>query len=242
MTGWKESLYESYVSSGQAGNIRLNASEHFGPRRSFLSGLIRRHIPPDRDLHILDIGCGHGALLYFLHLSGYRNLRGVDESAEQVALAGRLGVPGVTLGAATDFLRSIDSESVDVVLLIDVIEHLDRTEMWELLQEVRRVLRFRGRVIVHVPNAGGLFGMEIRFGDLTHEQAFTSTSLSQLFRAAGFSDITCFEDKPLFRGVVRCIRRILWDFGTLPIRLLHAAETGTFHCILSSGLLAVATR
>ena len=56
-------------------------------------------MPPNRDAAILDIGCGHGAILYALQQAGYHNARGVDGSAEQVQAAARL------LLLASGFLR-----------------------------------------------------------------------------------------------------------------------------------------
>ena len=68
--------------------------------------------------------------------------------------------------------------------------------------------------------------MKIRYGDFTHELAFTPKSASQVFRVAGFREVRCFEDKPRVHGLTSLARRIIWDVGTLPSRLLLAAETG----------------
>lgn len=242
MPAWKDLLYESYVSSGQAGeNNAQPAARHFSPRRKFLTGLISRHFPRQRDAKILDLGCGHGALIYFLRTLGYTNVTGYDVSAEQVALAQRLGIPGIQCGQALDVLTRHEAASLDVVCLFDMIEHLTRDEMFDLLREVRRVLAPNGRCIGHVPNAQGIFAMSIRYGDLTHEQAFTANSLAQMFRALSFSSVECFEDKPSLKGSVSFARRLLWEIGTAPLRILYAAETGNRRCILSQNLLFVAS-
>jgi len=49
----------------------------------------------DRSARILDLGCGHGAFIYFLREAGYTDVVGVDKSPEQVAEAKRLGIDGV---------------------------------------------------------------------------------------------------------------------------------------------------
>ncbi len=107
---------------------------------------------------------------------------------EQVELAHRLGVPEVKHGDLNSCLEHADSASVDVVLLMDVLEHLTRQELFDTLDEVYRILRPGGRCIAHVPNAEGLFGMRIRYGDLTHEMAFTPESAQQLFTTIGFRE------------------------------------------------------
>ncbi|MGC2298192.1 MAG: class I SAM-dependent methyltransferase, partial [Acidobacteriaceae bacterium] len=184
----------------------------------------------------------HGALLYFLGRQGYSNVHGVDGSREQVEFARQLGIAGVELGDAESFVRSRESESADVVALFDVLEHLTRQEAFDLLTEVRRVLAPGGICIGHVPNAGGIFGARIRYGDLTHEQAFTASSVRQMFGALRFGKTECFEDKPVIHGVRSLVRRILWELGSAPIRLLSIAETGGGGAILSQNLLFVACR
>jgi SAM-dependent methyltransferase len=239
---WKKTLYDSYVSSGQAAELAGSAKDQFRPREFYLRKIIRQFFPADRDARILDVGCGHGALLYFLAQCGYRNAAGVDTSPEQVALAKRLGIDRVQAGDAMGCLKQQPSGSVHVLCVFDVLEHLTRQELFELLEEVRRVLAPGGRCIGHVPNAAGLFGMRIRYGDLTHELAFTPSSLRQVFRALGFASIRCHEDKPAAHGMKSIIRRMLWDIGSAPLRVMLAAETGQTEFILSQNLLFVAQK
>ena len=240
VSSWKDTVYQSYVSSGHVPDAGNSAEEYFRGRRAFFEAIIRSHFPSDRAARILDIGCGHGALPYFLYRAGYSNVRGVDGSREQVELARRLGITGVEYGEALGFLHNFENASAEAICLFDVLEHLTRQEAFDLLEEVRRVLSPGGRCIGHVPNAAGIFGSRIRYGDLSHEQAFTASSLSQMFRSLGFSEVRCFEDKPIVHGATSAVRRILWQLGTVPFRLLSAAETGSFGVILSQNVLFVA--
>lgn len=244
MSGWKEALYQSYVSSGHVTDAEPGKSteQHFRGRRAHLQSIIRRHFPSSRASRILDIGCGHGALLYFLQKAGYQDVSGIDGSREQVELARQLGVKGVQLGDGIDFIRNREDASADVVCLFDVLEHQTREEAFDLLTEVRRVLSSGGVCIGHAPNAAGLFGMRVRYGDLTHEQAFTSASLSQLFRSVSFNNVQSYEDKPAVHGATSAVRRLIWETGTAPFRLLLMAETGTSGAILSQNLWFVAHR
>jgi 2-polyprenyl-3-methyl-5-hydroxy-6-metoxy-1,4-benzoquinol methylase len=242
MSDWKQKVYQSYVSSGHVPDSGKSAEDHLRGRSAFFKGIIRRHFPPGRESRILDIGCGHGALLYFLHKAGYRNIRGVDGSREQVEFSRRLGIPGVELGEISVFLSTCDEASAEVICLFDILEHFTRQEAFDLLTQVRRVLCSDGVCIGHVPNGEGIFGMGVRFGDLTHEQAFTASSINQMLKAMGFGVVQCFEDKPEVHGSISAARRVLWDVGTAPSRLLFAAETGTPSVILSRNLLFVARR
>ncbi|MBN8490394.1 MAG: class I SAM-dependent methyltransferase [Burkholderiales bacterium] len=226
-------LYAAYVSSGQAGN-----GSHRG-RDAYLSKLIRRHAPANRDALILDLACGHGALIRALKCAGYRRASGVDLSAEQVALAQQSGLDEVEVG---DLLATLmtHTHDVDAVFLLDVLEHQTRDELLATLDGTYGALRRGGRVIMHVPNAEGLHGMRVRYGDLTHEQAFTPASMRQLLTICGFTNIRCYEDRPVMHGLKSAVRSALWYLSTLPARLQLLAETGTSGHILSQNMLVVA--
>ena len=240
MADWKELIYRSYVSSGHVEDRGKAVQDHLRSRCAYFEAIIRDHFPSDRTSRVLDIGCGHGALLYFLQEAGYENARGFDGSKEQVELSHRLGIKGVELADAESFLACCEPGSLDVICLIDLLEHFTRDEVFELLLQVRRVLSANGICIGHVPNAEAIFGSRIRYGDLTHEQAFTSSSIRQLFGSLHFAEVRCFEDKPAIHGLKSIVRRVLWEVGTMPFRLLFLAEAGTAGAILSQNLLFVA--
>lgn len=239
---WKQRLYDHYVSSGQAGAFATSAEETFRPRAAYLRDLIAKHVPPDRAARILDVGCGHGAILYFLAETGYTNAMGVDTSAEQIEMAHRLGIAGAQHHRAFDYIRGLAPDSLDMVILFDVLEHLERQELFDLLDAIHRILRRGGRCLIHVPNGEGLFGMKIRFGDLTHVQAFTQNSMRQLLATTGFTEIACFEERPVRHGMKSTVRGLLWSALTLPMRLLALAESGSSHAILSENLLVQAAK
>ncbi len=235
---WKSAFYEAYVSSGQAGaQTGQTAEELFAPRLAYLNHIVASHIPADRNLRIIDLGCGAGAMLFALDRAGYRNIAGVDVSQEQIDVATRLGIASASCATLEDFLAAQPAASVDAVLAIDILEHLTRPEVMDVLASIRRVLSPGGRCVAHVPNAEGIYGMAIRYGDFTHELAFTPTSASQIFRVARFTHVNCFEDKPRVHGLKSLIRRVLWDVGTLPTRLLYTAETGAPRAILSQNMM-----
>ena len=241
---WKARLYDAYVSSGQAGQQgeSINPASLFRPRQAYLNHLITRHLPQSRDSRILDLGCGHGAVLYFLARAGYTRIAGVDTSPEQIQLAHRLGISQAELGGVAEFLARREEGSCDAVLLIDIIEHLAPQEVFDLLDSVYRVLVPGGICLVHVPNAEGLYGMRIRYGDFTHETAFTAKSASQIFHTIGFTKVESYEDKPIVHGATSFVRRALWDCLTVFPRLLMLAETGSRGAILSQNFVIRATK
>jgi SAM-dependent methyltransferase len=241
MNDLKSRIYQHYVHA--CGESLAPATvDGFAPRASTLRHLIKRHFPADRTASILDLGCGHGALIYFLHQAGYHNVVGVDVSPDQAAEATRLGIEGIREGDLLETLRNQPNHSQDVVIAFDVIEHFTKDELLPFVDEVLRVLKPGGRWLIHSPNGESPFVGAIRYGDMTHEQAFTRASLSQLLLSSEFSRVECHESGPIPAGVKSTARWVLWRGVSLLLRVWVAAETGDLgrNVIFTRNLLAVA--
>ena len=240
---YRSRIYGQYVMAREQA-LAPNTLEGLVPRAPMLRQLVRRYFPEDKDANVLDLGCGHGAVIYFAREAGYRNVRGVDGSPEQVAAAARLGIKEVVQGDLHDVLREQPAASVEVVIAFDVIEHFTRDELVPFVDEVYRVLSPGGRWIMHVPNGESPFCGRMRYWDMTHELAFTRTSLGQLLLSSGFSSVHCFEDTPIVHGVKSAARWVLWKCFRSMLRLYIAVETGdtSRSQVFSQNMLAVATR
>lgn len=240
---YRERIYTKYVNARDE-VLAPSTIEGLAPRAPYLRRLIRRHFPSDRTAVVIDLGCGHGAIVHFAREAGYSNIRGVDGSPEQVAAARQLGIDGVEAGDVMDTLKDLPENSQDCVVTFDVIEHFARDELIRLIDAVRRVLKPGGRWIVHAPNAESPFGARMRFWDFTHEIAFTRTSIAQILYASGFSNIVSYEDEPVPHGIRSTIRWTLWKAIRLVLRCYLAVETGDTGrgAIFSQNLLAVATK
>jgi cyclopropane fatty-acyl-phospholipid synthase-like methyltransferase len=209
-----------------------------------LHRVVQRHFPPQRDAAILDLGCGLGSLIDAARHAGYTRAVGVDRSREQVEQAARLGIEGVVEVDIIEFLAQTPSSSQDVVVTFDVIEHFTREELLPFVDEIHRVLKTGGRWIIHVPNGESPLSNRIRYGDFTHEQAYTQSSLAQLLLSSGFSSLKCYEDTPLVHGVASAARYVVWKVMRGMLRLYLMAETGNTGrtAIFTQNLLAVAIK
>src|ERR1051326_1677660 len=98
-------------------------------------------------LELLDVGCGSGTLLGLLKRQGF-HVRGVDFSAEASAIAKRDNGVDVAVGSLEEV--HFPDQSFDVVTLFHVMEHV--TNPRQVLNEVSRILRPQGVVILQVPN------------------------------------------------------------------------------------------
>ena len=238
---YRERIYNGYVTQRDQ-PLAPQTLDGLRPRLPYLRRLVKRHFPKERDSAILELGCGHGAVLYALQQAGYRNASGVDGSPEPVKAARQLGLQGVKQGDLMSTLAAAEPGSFDVVVAFDVIEHFTKDELIPLVDEVRRVLRPGGRWIIHTPNAEGPFSARMQNWDFTHELAFTRVSLNQLLRSSGFDRVDCFEDRPVPHGLKSVIRALLWHLIRAGLLGYITIETGAFdrNTIFSQNMLAVA--
>ncbi len=240
---YRERIYSQYVNARQK-SIAPATLDGLKQRAPYINKLIKEHFPVDKNVSIIDLGCGHGAVVHFAHQNGYKNIRGIDYSVEQVAAAKRLGIEGVEQGDLMKTLQSLPDSSQNVVIAFDVIEHFIKDELIPFVDEVFRVLQKGGKWLIHCPNGESPFGSRTFFGDFTHELAFTRTSITQLLLASGFVSVSSYEDKPLVHGLKSMARRCLWETFRLFLRLYLAAETGAGEkgCIFSQNFLTVAVK
>jgi SAM-dependent methyltransferase len=238
---YRERIYRHYV---DAATRRLAPETLAGlaPRRPYLERLVARHFPAGKDAAVLDLGCGHGALIHVAREAGYTDLVGIDNSPAQVAAAKQLGIHGVHHGDLFEAIRSLPDMSRDVIVAFDVIEHFTKDELIDVTDEVLRVLKPGGRWIVHVPNGVSLFAGASRYDDLTHELSFTCESLTQLTLASGFRSAAFFEDEPVAHGIKSAARLVLWKMMRALLRFYLTVETGAAQPVLTQNMLAVAIK
>lgn len=239
--GYRERIYGQYV-HGRHDALAPDTIDGLRSRSWHINKLIRDHFPADRESRIVDLGCGHGAIVHFAHEAGYRNTVGVDGSPQQVEAARKLGVEGVEHGDLMSYLSELPDGSQDVVVSFDVIEHFTKDEVITFVDDVHRVLAPSGTWILHTCNGEALFGSRVRYGDFTHETGFTQTSMGQLLMSSGFGPVASFEDQPVPHGVKSAVRWLLWKLIRNVLRVVMVVETGSGDAIFSQNFLTVARK
>ncbi len=223
----KERIYSRYVDTWMA-SIKpesLSELENYNP---VIEDLIDRFISDDKSQKIIDLGCGCGKIVHYLQMKGFKNTSGVDGSIQQYELAKNLGVKNVEHNDAIQALRDLETGSVDTIIAYDLLEHLDSKELIEFIDEIHRVLKNDGSWIIHIPNADSPFFGSVRYGDITHELAFTSNSIKQLLLASNFTKINTYECAPIPHGLKSAVRLFLWKVFRLLIGSFIIVETGSF--------------
>ena len=239
----RKRIYGTYVSSLKRCITPSNLHD-LRPRIPYFKNLIYRHFPKNKQAKILDLGCGYGALVYLARKMGFLNSTGIDISSEQIEVAKKLGIEGIEQDDIMHALEKIPYETIDCLVTFDVLEHLTRDEIISLVDAARKVLKPKGRWIIHAPNAESPFGMRMRYGDLTHEIAFTHTSISQLLLSSGFTRVSCFEERPIVHGLKSLTRCLLWTILRSLLSFYLIVETGDIkhQAIFSQNLLSVAVK
>lgn len=96
---------------------------------------------------ILDVGCGTGGILRYLHTRDFVNLHGLEVSRYAVE---RLRAEGIHMhvGHLPDI--AITRESFDIVIASQVLEHIIRRDRFA--REIARVLKPGGKALIFVPD------------------------------------------------------------------------------------------
>jgi len=127
---------------------RIVASESV---RKYFVDAVRPHISPKDN--VLDVGCGPGAFLAAL-APNCGAITGADISGEFVNVCkraiDRFGLDNAAVVQASCTELPYPANYFDVVTLVDVLHHLDNIP--DTIDEVRRVLKPGGRIIVFEPN------------------------------------------------------------------------------------------
>ena len=202
----------------------------------------RRHfgdlIPPKRDAAILDVGCGEGGFLWWLDRLGYTNSRGIEISGEQVAVAQSLGIRA----EQADLWDVVGTQAgaFDLILYRNVLEHFSRPQVLDILERTKRALSPGGRLVVQVPNGESPFFGRIRYGDFTHELAFTRSSVTQVLKMIGFEEIQVRPVPPVPESARGMLRLPLWKLVEFFYKILLFAEVGRGRGVVTMDLIAVA--
>ncbi len=167
-----------------------------------------------QDKRILSLGCGTGNDVWYL---AEENLVvGLDYAVSGLEVGRQHGLRGVMGDLNLQPLLPFESRSFDVVICKDILEHL--LEPLAVLQEVRRVLKDDGYVVISVPNHFYLpLRLRILFGKGLIWKSIGSDH-SRAYDEWNYMHIRFFT----YRGFLRFLKtagfrpeKWFWDFGNL---------------------------
>ena len=118
---------------------------------------IRRHLSTRRDLEVLELGCGYRATQLLALEPRLKSGIGVDfQIAPELLKRKRFSF---YQGTIEQIIPKMESETLDVVMLISVLEHLVEPQL--VLQSAWRLLRPSGLLVINVPTWVGKLFLEL---------------------------------------------------------------------------------
>ncbi len=233
---YRDKFYQKYAS--------IQTSQLYGEasldkiKKQFLAwqSYFGKFLPKDKNAKILDLGCGNGGFVYWLQQIGCQNVDGIDISEEQIESAQKLGIKNIQQADIKEFL--MDKKNIyDIIFARDVLEHFNKEEIIDVLDIVFNSLKQGGKFVCQTVNAENLLWGRLRYGDFTHETAFTKESASQIFYISGFKNIKVYSQLPVIHGAKSFIRFILWKFIEICLKFYLLIETGSAKGIFTQNII-----
>ncbi|HEV2481834.1 MAG TPA: class I SAM-dependent methyltransferase [Puia sp.] len=175
---------------------------------------------------VLDYGIGKGHLTGYLMESDNIELYGCDFSDDTVVNVNRQfqsqsGFKGCSL--VKGFPSSFREGQFDIVFLIEAIEHLTDDYLLPTIEEIRRVLKPGGSVIVTTPNDEDLDLQDVICPDcgcvfhrVQHVRSFNTDSLGGLMQSFQFEKTFCgavnfgdYKGKVLLKKIRNALRPLI---------------------------------
>jgi SAM-dependent methyltransferase len=145
--------------------------------KAIVGYLERRYIPSESA--VLELGAGYCDFINQIHA---KERYALDQSEIIKVHA----APGVrTLVQSCTDLSNLPAEHFDVVFASNLFEHLVLSVAGETLDEIRKVLKPGGLIILMQPNFA--YAYRNYFDDVSHVQIFTHVSLADLLKLHDFS-------------------------------------------------------
>ena len=124
----------------------------------------------------------------------------------------------------------------------DVLEHLNKDEILELVDLIIGALKPGGAFVSQTANAENALWGRLRHGDFTHDLAFTRSSMRQLLLVTGFDSIRIYPQRLVVHGLASFVRRVLWWCIEMVLHMYLLVETGSAGGIFTQNIVTKANR
>jgi hypothetical protein len=139
-------------------------------------GLVR----PGSVIRVLEVGFGNGVFLSYCRSRGW-DVTGTELLPELVEIARAAGFAA----HPADELPSLPDGEFDLIIALDVFEHIPPEQSVGFLQTVATKLAVDGALLLRFPNADTWIGNPLQYGDVTHVNAIGALKMQYYAEAAG---------------------------------------------------------
>jgi len=171
---------------------------------------INVYFPENKNVKILDLGCGPGLFLEACKNSGYCNCEGVEMLDKLVDYArNEIKLSNIKKADVFDYLKIAEQPTYDIVAAFNLLEHIKKEKIGELLDLIFGSLKKGGLFLSEVPNADSPLGIHTFYSDITHEFAYTGGLMKKMLGLSGFSDISVLPNRVRKNPFIRLAQKIL---------------------------------
>jgi 2-polyprenyl-3-methyl-5-hydroxy-6-metoxy-1,4-benzoquinol methylase len=230
MLKYREVIYNNYFST-QVNKLEVNHKALLDQQAAHNSKELIPLLPQDKNISIVDLGCGFGTFVKPALDAGYKNTRGFDISQEQVAVAHKLGINEVTHSSIEDFFKL--NQKADIIVGLDIIEHFTKDELIDFLLNTKKALNPGGKVIFRTPNMDAPQTSVFAYGDISHEVFLNKSSALQVMNSVGFSNVKVSGGLVRNNQIVKeIIRAIGWKCYVFFKKLVLFSSARTWHNVV----------
>ncbi len=188
---------------------------------------------------ILEIGPGLGEFVSFLNDKKIKNITIIDN--DKVVLNFVAKKYTIMKKLLTNDLKSVKLENYDLVLMMQVLEHIPVIKHGEIVKRLYKQLNRNGHLVIVVPNANNPLGITERYSDIQHRTSFTTQSLLDLVNISGINkkniEIKGFEIPPT--GVLNILRFLLQKILHIILLIIMIINGGTFFKVMTPNIILV---
>jgi SAM-dependent methyltransferase len=159
---------------------------------------------------VLEIGFGNGGFLAY----GNKQRWQISGTEMNPILLERTNEKGYKVVSALDF-DSLPENKYDLVVALDVLEHIEQDNIFTFLENVIRLLKDGGTFIARFPNGDSPFGRFTQNGDISHVTTIGSIKAKSFTKKFGAKLIYIgAEAQPLYGGLLCLVHQLF----SMPIR------------------------
>ena len=161
-------------------------------RLSIYDQLIEAIVDTNPSPKLLDIGCGRGEWLQ-KWTNRFNDICGIDSDQKMIETCIDNNL-NVIEGDATEALSKFPNQSVNIITIFHLIEHLTHEKLLDLLIECKRVLSDDGVLIMETPNIDNLLVSTKSFHiDPTHINLIHPDLIAFDINKVGFSNVKTYD-------------------------------------------------